>query len=110
MDHLMAGSFYHRYQLFNTGTAYCIVWHILIDPAQTLRVDGKTSKVTTGLDRCHEGDQWVTRKEGVMQLGVYSRGFTMDQIEDFCKHAKNRPLMGSVQTQWNPENEVPIPL
>ena len=63
-----------------------------------------------GYERCHEKDQWVTRKEGVMQLGVYSRGFTMDQIEDFCKHAKNRPLMGSVQTQWNPENEVPIPL
>ena len=110
MDNLMAGSFYHRYQLFDTGTAHCIVWHILIDPAQTKRVSGKNDKITTGLDRCHAKDQWVTRKEGIMQLGVYSRGFAMDQIEHFCKHAESRPLMGSVQTQWNPENEVPIPV
>ena len=37
-DRLERGSSYHRYQLFADGTAYCVVWHLLADPDQTLRI------------------------------------------------------------------------
>ena len=106
LDKLMRGSFYHRYQLFDDGTAYCIVWHILADPEKTFRIPEK-GKPTRSLEKTKDGDQWATEESGVMILGVYMRGYHMSQIKQFCKN----PAQSGIQTlvsQWQPELELDV--
>ena len=115
LDRLMRGSVYHRYQLFADGTAYCVVWYLLVDPEKTLRIPGKNSKkkksgstATRSLERKHEKDQWVTEESGVMILGCYVRGYTMSQIRGFCRNNNQARAkeIGSFVTQWQPRNEL----
>ena len=54
------GCYYHRYQLFPDGTAWCVVWLILADPSMT-------SSAGVG--------QQATLQEGVIIIGAYTRGF-----------------------------------
>ena len=91
--HLKRGVFYHRYQLFADGTAWCIVWHILADPMKT-----KSAK----------DEQWATLQEGVEILGAYTRGFTYEQLEAFMQQpGHTRPSL-TLTSQWQPELEHPV--
>ena len=91
--HLKRGVFYHRYQLFADGTAWCIVWHILADPIKT---------------RSAKDEQWATLQEGVEILGAYTRGFTYEQLEAFMQQpGHTRPSL-TLTSQWQPELEHPV--
>ena len=92
-QHLPRGLYYHRYQLFADGTAWCIVWHILADP----------SKTQSALD-----EQWATLQEGVEIIGAYTRGYTYEAWKAFMeKPPHERPDMTLV-SQWQPELEHPV--
>ena len=111
MDELMRGTYYHRYQLFDDGTAHCVVWYILVDPGKTLRIpEGNKKKPTKSLERTKQKYQWVTEESGVIILGCYTRGYTMSQTKEFC----NNPLRASAQdigalvTQWQPRLEADV--
>ena len=67
-ENMQRGTFYHRYQLFADGTAWCIVWVILADPSRTVKPDK---------------EQRATLQEGVEIIGAYTRGFTYAQLEAF---------------------------
>ena len=109
LDRLMRGASYHRYQLFEDGTAYCVVWYILADPEKTLRIpEDSKKKPTKSLERKKDGDQWVTRESGVTILGCYTRGYTMSQIKEFCKNAERAPAIGALVTQWQPQLEAGV--
>ena len=84
------GCYYHRYQLFPDGTAWCVVWLILADPSMT-------SSAGAG--------QQATLQEGVIIIGAYTRGFTFAQIEAFMSlHAYERPYL-VLTSQCQPEFE-----
>ena len=91
-DTLGRGCSYHYYQLFEDGTAWCIVWHILTDPKKT---------------RSAGDQQLATLQEGVEILGAYTRGFTYAQLEGFMKKpADTRPCL-TFLSRWKPELEHP---
>lgn len=105
-DRLMRGGFYHRYQLFDDGTAYCIVWYILADPEKTFRIPEDGPK-TRSLEKKNDADQWATEESGVMILGAYIRGYTMSQIKSFCQNATQRPI-STLVSQWQPKLEADV--
>ena len=106
LDRLMRGSFYHRYQLFDDGTAYCIVWYILVDPEKTFRIP-ETGQKTRSLEKKKDGDQWVTEESGVIILGSYIRGYTMSQIRQFCKNPAQSGI-STLVSQWQPKLEADV--
>ena len=90
---LPRGVYYHRYQLFADGTAWCIVWHILADPSKT-QFAGE--------------EQWATLQEGVEIIGAYTRGYTYEAWKAFMEQPPDeRPYMTLV-SQWQPELEHPV--
>ena len=109
-DRLMRGNSYHRYQLFDDGTAYCVVWYILVDPEKTLRIPEQSKKKPTkSLERKKDGDQWVTQESGVMILGCYTRGYTMSQIKEFCNNPERAgDAVECLVTQWQPQLEADV--
>ena len=86
------GCNYHYYQLFEDGTAWCIVWHILTDPKKT---------------RSAGDQQLATLQEGVEILGAYTRGFTYEQLEEFMKLPGDKRPSLTFLSQWQPELEHP---
>ena len=105
----MRGAWYHRYQLFEDGTAYCVVWYILADPEKTLRIpEDNKKKPTKSLERNTDGDQWVTQESGVTILGCCTRGYTMSEIKKFCKNPERAPKIGALVTQWQPQLEAGV--
>ena len=109
-DMLMRGAWYHRYQLFEDGTAYCVVWYILADPEKTLRIPEESKKKPTkSLERKKDGDQWVTQESGVMILGCYTRGYTMSQIKEYWNNPERAgDAVECLVTQWQPQLEADV--
>ena len=94
-ESLKRGCYYHRYQLFADGTAWCIVWHILADPSVTHSCGSKRP-------------QRATSQEGVEIIGAYTRGFTYEQLEAFMKLPGHTRPSFSLTSQWQPELEHPV--
>ena len=91
---------YNRYQLFEDGCCYCVVFEICTDPTDTRRV----------VKRKTANDHQMINSEGtVVILGVWTRGFTRAQIEKFsAPDCAECPHLSTVLSQWRPELEADV--